>query len=284
MRMTDGLTDLSRLYPDGQFSLEAWRGYMDALLPGIAAESEADMAKCIDAGYTWEGAFLSVLQAAWENAAARREAVASFRAVTGDLDARIAAAGLQPIDADLTLYLGLCAGAGWVTQVAGRDAVLLGVEKIIELGWQDLHSMTGLILHELGHVYQAQHGVLERPALSGRQAFLWQLFTEGVAMVFEQQMMGDGDYFHQATEGWLDFLTANEGRLARDFAADLDAMAFGNQRYFGDWVRWEGCADAGYFLGARLVRFVCRTQGFDEILSAEITQVEAWFADYLRSL
>lgn len=284
MRITDAAGDLHSLYPGGAFDPGAWRAYMDALLPGIADEAEADMRACCEAGYTWDEHYLPVLQAAWENAGAREGVRASFRAVTQGLPERIAAAGLRPVHADVTLYLGLCSGAGWVTQVAGRDAVLLGIEKIIELGWGDLRAMTGLILHELGHVYHAQQGVLLRPELSGAQAMLWQLLTEGVAMVFEQRVMGDEDYFHQDADGWRDALAAQEARLARDFASELPTMTHYDQRYFGDWVRWEGLPDAGYYLGARFVRHVCRTHGLDAVLRAEITQAEAWFADYLRRL
>lgn len=285
MRITDAAGELSGLYPGGVFDREAWRGYMDALLPGVAAEAEEDMRLCTAAGScTWEGDYLPVLQAAWDNVAAREEARTSFHTVTAGLPEKITAAGLRPIDVDITLYLGLCSGAGWVTKVAGRDAVLMGIEKIIELGWQDIGSMTGLILHELGHVYQAQHGVLERPALTTQQAMVWQLFTEGVAMIFEQRVMGDENYFHQDNGGWLAFMQANEARLARDFVAELPEMHGGHQRYFGDWVRWEGYPDAGYYLGARLVQFICRTHGFDDILSATVDQVEAWLAAYLRSL
>ena len=36
------------------------------------------------------------------------------------------------------------------------------LEKIMELGWCDTDAMIGLIVHELGHVYQSQFGVLHR--------------------------------------------------------------------------------------------------------------------------
>ena len=282
MKIVNALQDLAKLYPAGQFDRAAWRSYMDALLPGIADEAEEDLRRCLATGrFTWEKDFLPVVQGAWENAAARREAEEAFRTVTEGLQERIAAAGLRSVDAEITLYLGLCSGAGWVTQVQGRDAVLLGVEKIIELGWQHLPDMTGLILHELGHVYQGQHGILERPELTGRQAFLWQLFTEGVAMVFEQRVQGSEDFFHQDKDGWRTACQARLPELAADFARDLDTMTFDNQRYFGDWVRWEGLGDTGYFLGARFVQHVCRERAFDSILSADIGQVEAWFEQFL---
>lgn len=285
MKIVNALRNLAVLYPEGQFDPAAWRTYMDDLLPGIAEAAAADLRACTATGrFTWEKDFLPVLQGAWEHTAARQETEASFRAVTETLEARMAAAGMQPVDAGIVLYLGLCSGAGWVTQVQGRDAVLLGVEKIIELGWHGIQDMTGLILHELGHVYQAQHGILLRPELTGRQAFLWQLFTEGVAMVFEQRVQGDDDYFHQDRDGWREACQARLPQLAADFAADLDTMTFDTQRYFGDWVRWEGLGDTGYFLGARFVQHVCQERAFDSILAADVAQVEKWFADFLRAM
>ena len=50
--------------------------------------------------------------------------------------------------------------------------------------------MIGLMIHELGHVYQSQYGSLSYQENSMAEKFLWQLFTEGVAMVFEQEIVG----------------------------------------------------------------------------------------------
>ena len=57
------------------------------------------------------------------------------------------------VETDIILYLGLCNGAGWATSLDGRDAVLLGIEKIIELNWQDESAMQALIFHEIGHIW-----------------------------------------------------------------------------------------------------------------------------------
>lgn len=73
--------------------------------------------------------------------------------------------------------------------IHGRRVILLGIEKIMELNWCDINSMTGLIIHELGHVYQAQYGVMDLQTDSVADQFLWQLFTEGVAMVFVRYLL-----------------------------------------------------------------------------------------------
>ena len=58
--------------------------------------------------------------------------------------------------------MGLCNGAGWATSLDGRDAVLLGIEKIIELNWQDESAMQALIFHEIGHIWHKTYGISPR--------------------------------------------------------------------------------------------------------------------------
>ena len=67
--------------------------------------------------------------------------------------------------------------------------MLLGLEKIIELGWYGLGDMNALILHELGHLYHFQFGTDLRAPESTPDALLWQLFSEGVAMVFQESRL-----------------------------------------------------------------------------------------------
>jgi len=59
-------------------------------------------------------------------------------------------------------------------------------------------------------------------------------------------------------------------------------MTFANQRWFGDWVRYEDHGDVGYYLGCRFVRFILTRYAFDEILSFEIGQVEALYDQFVR--
>lgn len=80
--------------------------------------------------------------------------------------------------------------------------ILLGIEKILELSWYDEDSMYGLIYHELGHIYHKQYGAFEQEGRNQSQNFIWQLFTEGIAMYFEQLLMNDLSYYHQNKDGW----------------------------------------------------------------------------------
>ena len=137
--------------------------------------------------------------------------------------------------------------------------------------------MNGLICHELGHVYQKQYGTLKREFDNFEDSFLWQLFTEGVAMCFEQTVVGDAEYYHQDKNGWKAWCDGHFEQIRSDFARDLKTMSQADQRYFGDWVSYNGRGDVGYYLGCRFVRYILSDYGFDEIICFDIAKVKELF-------
>ncbi len=275
------LTDrLASVYENGRFSLPKWRDYTDARMPGITQLCEEDLRECLAAGLSFEKDYLPVLNSAGEDGAEIREIAETYRRITGRLEDQIRRVFGRTVDADLVLYLGLCSGAGWATQLGGRPTVLLGIEKILELHWGDPDSMNALILHELGHLYQAQYGVLHREFSCSADRFLWQLFTEGIAMVFEQEILGDPSFYHQGAQ-WTAWCGKNLARIAKGFSEALDTMTFETQRFFGDWVRFEGQPDTGYYLGARFIRSLLKKHRFDDLLSWEIGSVREAFSRFL---
>lgn len=282
MRIVDTSEQILSVFAAGRFDLQKWEAYMDACVPGVKNLCLDDTREVLAAGFSWEKDFLPVLNAVARDGEKREEAIRSFHAVTERLDKRITERFGRSPDAELILYLGLCNGAGWVTEQNGKPVVLLGIEKILELNWQGPDAMTGLIYHELGHVYQDCFGVLHREPEAMEDQMLWQLFTEGIAMVFEQELAGTPDYFHQYDRAWQRWCEENLERLKRAFAADLPAMTHDNQRYFGDWVRFEGHGDTGYYLGTRFVRFLLRTDSFDRLIRYELPAVRDGFARFLR--
>ncbi len=282
MRIVDTSKELLSAFSAGRFDLQKWEAYMDAFVPGAKRLCLDDMREVLDAGYCWETDFLPVLNAVARDAGKREQAIRSFRTCTERLDERILERFGRSPDAELVLYLGLCSGAGWVTEIGQRPAVLFGIEKIMELNWQGLDAMTGLVYHELGHVYQDCFGLLRLEGAAMSDQMLWQLFTEGIAMVFEQEIVGDPDAFHQYDPAWRQWCAENLGRLKRAFAEDLPTMNHQNQRYFGDWVRFEGQGDTGYYLGARFVRFLLRSDSFDRLVGYELPAVREGFARFLR--
>lgn len=283
MRIIDTTDAISAVFASGSFQLADWEVYMDASLPDAKTMCLEDMQECLDAGFSWEDDFLPVLNGVQENEEKRMTAIRSFHEVADQLDKRILGRFGRTLDVDLILYLGLCSGAGWVVSLGGRETVLLGLEKILELDWHGVNAMTGLILHELGHVYQAQYGVLRRDIEDLPRQFLWQLFTEGVAMVFEQETVGDPESFHQYDEDWKQWCSRHEDLLRRSFYEDLQTMKHENQRYFGDWVRFEGYGDTGYYLGARFVRFLLRSDSFDRVIRYDLGQVKDGYDRFLLS-
>ncbi len=282
-RIIDVVPAMLASFASERFNLDRWKAAMDAALPGAKALCLADMEECLSAGYTWENDFLPVLNDVIRNAAARDETVRSFRAATDGLEETILSRFGRAPDVDVILYLGLCNGAGWATEVDGRAAVLLGIEKIMELGWYGLYDMQALILHELGHQYHAQFGSggMEDPA---PDQLLWQLFSEGVATVFEQEALGNADYYHQDVKGWKQWCEDRLGLIAARFAEDLPVMTPLNQNYFGDWVRFDGQPDVGSYLGTRFVRFLLTGAGFDRVIRYSLADIRAGYDRFLRSL
>ena len=279
MKVINTIDDLPiKLKSGGHFDLSEWEKYIDTCVPGGKDKCLNDMKAC---GMSWEDDILPVLENACANSTKRNEAVSVFTKVTAGLDARINAVFGRTLDADIYLYLGLCNGAGWVTDLGGRTTVLIGIEKVMELDWCDEDHMNGLILHELGHVYQGQYGRLKTDTSTTHDRFIWQLFTEGVAMVFEQELVGDKEYFHQDKDGWKKWCDENFTYIADTFRKELPQMTRENQRYFGDWVSFEGRADVGYYLGTRFVRFMLEKEDFDNIICYDIERVKYKFDGFI---
>lgn len=282
LRVIDTTAQVDGLFPGGQFDRVRWVDYVNSVYPGSAAMFWEDVDACLSEGvFTFEKDFLSVIQNVYQNP--KLDTLrASFSAVTDGLEERILRQFGQGLDADLTLYLGLCQGAGWVVKLAGRDVVLLGIEKILELNWQSREAMTGLVYHELGHVYHRRHGALDQGAENGPEGFVWQLFTEGAAMCFEQDLVGDSRWFHQDSGGWLAWCEAHFSEILADFDRDLPAMTRQNQRYFGDWCDYQGWGDAGYYLGARFVRRLLERFSFQELIALPPERVCPLYREFVR--
>ncbi|MBQ8624441.1 MAG: hypothetical protein IJ424_08785 [Oscillospiraceae bacterium] len=280
IKITDTFSLVKNLYNSGTFNLERWKEYADGIHFGLADMLLSDMNEYIATGkYTFEKDFLPIIN----NVCTNNKLGTlhdSFVKVTDNLNQKVVCRFGKELDVHIILYLGLCNAAGWVTSLSGRVTVLLGVEKILELNWQDINSMRGLIYHELGHVYQMQHGILERESSDSRSNFVWQLFTEGVAMYFEQALVGDLNYYHQDINGWNDWCREHLPQIKRDFNSDLDSMTQFNQRYFGDWCDYCGKGDVGYYLGAEFVHHLLKTHSFDDMINYDIEKVYELYCEF----
>lgn len=284
MRIIDTYPLIPAAFENGLFSPARWRDYIDTALPGVRPLQEADVKAVLATGsFTWEKDYLPVLNAVIQDRPLREIAHRSFRLVTDGLEQSILEKFGKSLDVDIVFYLGLCCGAGWATAVNGRRTILLGLEKIMELRWCSPDDMRGLVWHELGHVYQDQYGVLERRFDRAADQFLWQLFTEGVAMVFEQTLADDAGYYHQDKDGWRDWCEAHFDSIKADFDRDLGTMTSAGQRWFGDWVRYRGRGDVGYYLGCRFVRYILTLFPFDDILRFDIPDVSRLYKSFIEN-
>lgn len=283
MNIIDATQNILTAYESDQFNLEKWKSYMEFSVPQAKEICLQDMEDSIsEASLSWEKNYLPVLNSVPHNIIKLHEIQESFYRITENLSETIMDIFGKSLDVDIILYLGLCNGAGWVATISEKTTVLLGIEKIIELGWYDIDSMNGLILHELGHVYHAQYGTLHRDMDTMRDQFLWQLFTEGIAMVFEQEIVGDPKYYHQYKAEWEKWCSQNIGLIRQSFYNDLDTMTRSNQRYFGDWADFYGYGDVGYYLGARFVRFLLQFDCFDNLILYNINDVRKGFEMFLE--
>ena len=277
MKIIDSYPLALTSFENSGFSFERWKGYIDSALPGIYQILVEDVKGALRGGEISEDSYLSALNGAAQNKERLEAAHESFLKVTDGLENIIFERFGKSLDVVVAFYLGLCNGAGWVTEYRGKTAILLGMEKISELNWCGVDDMRGLICHELGHVYQKQYGTLHRSFDNDEDSFLWQLFTEGVAMCFEQAVVGDPEYYHQNKNGWKSWCDDNFERIKRDFAKDLKTMSSAARRYFGDWVDYNGRGDVGYYLGARFVRYILSEYDFDEIVCFDIAKVKEMF-------
>lgn len=280
IRIIDTLKNVDSLFPYGHFDIELWKKYINGIYEGSADIFLDDIKDYFGTGkYTFEGDFLPIIENVLNNA--RLDTLhSSFLCATEGLSKRIKERCGKELDTDIVLYLGLCNGAGWVTHINGRDTVLLGIEKILELDWCDIDSMYGLIYHELGHIYQMQYGVLHRECESSAKSFVWQLFCEGIAMHFEQLLVGKEGYFHQDRDGWRDWCDRHFCEILSDFRSDLDTMTRENQRYFGDWADYNGRGDVGYYLGARFISFMLKSFTLDTLVNLDIDEVYGLFEEF----
>lgn len=282
IKVIDTSDRIASLFVGSKFDLTAWEIYVNSIYENCAHLFTDDMNECIGTGkYTFERDFLPIINAVNGNPkldVLRR----NFSEVTNGLNERIVKIFGNEIDADVVLYLGLCNGAGWVMDIDGRAVIMLGIEKIIELGWYDLKSLYGLIYHELGHVYQLQYGVLERESGNSAVNFVWQLFTEGIAMCFEQELVGDSDFYHQDINGWKTWCDASFKQIVADFCSDLPEISYSNQRWFGDWVKYCGHGDVGYYLGARFVRELMKDNSFDSLINFTAEEAYSAFMDFTK--
>ena len=283
IKIIDTYPQIGTLFDDGTFNIEKWELYINFNYDKSANIFKDDLRKYLDSGnYVYEKDILPILNAVYENSNLET-LYSSFCKITDGLNEKIIDHFGCELDIDIVLYIGLCNAAGWVTNINGRDVILLGIEKILELNRCEEDSMYGLIYHELGHVYHKQYGMFHQQSDNNSQNYVWQLFTEGIAMCFEQTLVDNSNYYHQNKNGWLEWCDNHYQQILADFYHDLPTMTKSNQKYFGDWVSYRGKGDVGYYLGTKFVQQQCDKYDFEQLINLTIDEIYQEFLFFAES-
>lgn len=274
MKIINTCEKIKSVFADG-FDINLWREYAGEISKELPSKCEND-AK----GYNFDKEVQPVLEMALNDE--KIDFVnKSFNAVIDKLNENLSKLFDSEPDINIILYLGLCNGAGWATTLDGKNTVLLGIEKIIELNWGDETNMRALILHEIGHLWHKLNGNLYLPDFTKRRKAIQQLYQEGVAMVCEQILCGE-EFYHQDKDGWLEWCYDNENDIKKEYLRHLDEKE-SVQDFFGDWCSYNGHSDVGYFLGCRFVRHLMRTRSLKEIANMKYRAINKVFTEFANT-
>ena len=276
MKIINTCDKIKSVFSDG-FSIDLWRKYAEEISKELPSKCENDAKS-----YDFNKAVIPVLEAALNEE--KLDFVSrNFETVIDTLNDNLSKLFDKEPDINIILYLGLCNGAGWATTLDGKDTVLLGIEKIIELDWGDETNMRALILHEIGHLWHKLNGNLHIPEYTKRRKGIAQLYCEGVAMVCEHILCGDDEFYHQNKDGWLDWCYKNENQIKREYLRRLDKKE-SVQDFFGDWCSYNGHSDVGYFLGCRFVEHLIKTHTLKEIANMNYGALNRAFTEFTNTV
>jgi len=207
----------------------------------------------------------------------------NFQIVTDKLNENLSKLFKEEPDIDIILYLGLCNGAGWATTLNNKNTVLLGIEKIIELNWYDEQNLSGLILHETGHLWHKLNGNFDIPTFTKRRKAIEQLYCEGIAMACEQILCDDDEFYHQDKDGWLNWCCEHESELKKEYLSRLNSKE-SVQDFFGDWSSYNGHSDVGYFLGCRFIRHLMKRYPLKDIANMKYKTLNKAFTEFASTV
>lgn len=269
MQIVDTYNEIRQCFPDKRFDLSSWKKYAQEISPYLIDKVEKNIEK-----YDYEKDILPIMQSLIQKEDKLFLAHNSFVRVTNNISDKIKEKLDIELNVSIIFYLGLCNGAGWATTLGENSAILLGVEKIVELSWYDRQNMIALIYHELGHIWHFQVRNAKTNIETLKDKSLWQLYTEGMAMYVEQLLCEDDRFYHQDTNGWLDWCNENRSLLYKEFIGRIDKKE-GVQQFFGDWNSFQGKSDTGYYLGCELIRSLSKEYSLLELACMDISVIES---------
>lgn len=271
MKIINTFKEISSCFQKGIFSIEAWRKYVGNISPELCEKCESDASE-----YDFHNAVLPIINCVLNYKEKSARAEQSFISVTARLKNSIGRLFESEPVLDIILYLGLCNGAGWATSLDGREAILIGIEKVVELNWQDEESMQALIFHEIGHIWHKICGNLYPEARSGSESSMVQLYQEGIAMTCEHILCGDDSYYHQNINGWLDWCNENKSEIKKEYLRRINNNE-NNRGFFGDWCSYKGHSDVGYFLGCEFIKFLLNKFSLTETANLSVKDLMEYY-------
>lgn len=184
-------------------------------------------------------------------------------------------------DSVIVLYHGLGNGAGWMSEFFGRAAIYLGIEKIVELGWNIRSKLEDLVAHEYGHlVHMEVRGEPLSPYKDFHREMIFKMYTEGVATYCERIFNGR----EKSSKEWYENCIINEEKLKNEFLDRFNSKDPKCMEFFGDWNPVFGISEAGYFLGERVIANLIEKYALREIMKMNYNTVEIHFLSYLANL
>lgn len=268
MKIIDTYSEIFNCFEEGKFNISLWEKYVDSIFPNMSNKLKED-----SKDYDFEKEILPVIQNLFKSKEKALMSQSAFIKATENLS-NIASEKLgEDIDITIVLYLGLCNGAGWATEINGQKIILLGIEKIVELDWCSETALKGLIYHELGHIFHYEHRFFKDELNNCKERSLFQLYTEGFAMYIEQLLCGDREFYHQNTNDWLDWCKNNQKRMYQLFLTKIKNEE-STQGFFGDWNSIEGKSDVGYYLGCELVKHLSLQYSLKELANLNLTTIQ----------
>lgn len=261
---------------DGKFDLNLYREYANSISPTLFEKVYDD---CQD--YDFDAEVVPVMEDAMRKVDKLNEINASFNQMVNVNLARVTEIANVEFPVQIILYLGLCNGAGWATTLDGKPAVLLGVEKMIELDWCDVNSVGSLVYHELGHIWHAEVGTMNQATNGVKEEYLSQLYQEGIAMYFEILCVGDYESWSASKGDWWQWCLAHEQEIAHEYLRRLNTNE-SCQGFFGDWCSYMGQSNLGYFLGYRLIDHLSPKYTMLELANLTLETVADEFTTYVE--
>lgn len=268
MIIKDTYNEIKECFYNGKFRMDLWEVYADNLSPEYKEKMKQD-----SHNYNLQTEILPVMSYLISNPSKLELAHSSFLHLTSNLLEKVENQMKVSLDVMIVFCLGLCNGAGWATTLDGKDAVLLGVEKIVELSWFNEKEMAGLIYHEVGHILHKKMRKKIFEPKTKKDKSLWQIYSEGVAIHFEQLIYGDMNFYHQDKNGWKNWCEQRKTQLFKEFLNRIRNDVSVDQ-FFGDWCNFDGVSDIGYFLGAEMIKYFSKDKEINEIANLEINDVE----------